>query len=192
MTRLRGLAAAHRPRRVIVGVPWLLRPATGTGRSPASRSASSYATSSTPSCPTPLVFAVLTVAAWVVWAVFMLSVLVEVVAAVRGVQAPRLAFAGPLQRSARASSQRSCSPSRSTTATVHRCGRCARGVVRRPGQRSSSTSATPTAVLRPSAGRASPPAATPDAASGGAEPAGGRRDRAPRRQRLVDRRRTPR
>lgn len=48
------------------------------------------------------VFAVLTVAAWTVWAIFAASVLVELVAGLRGRQAPHLVFAGPLQRSARA------------------------------------------------------------------------------------------
>lgn len=47
------------------------------------------------------VFAALTVAAWAVWALFGLSVITEVVAGLRGVQAPQLALAGPLQRAAR-------------------------------------------------------------------------------------------
>ena len=47
------------------------------------------------------VFVVLTVTAWVVWAVFTVSVLIESVAGLRGIQAPRLGFAGPLQRAAR-------------------------------------------------------------------------------------------
>ena len=49
-----------------------------------------------------MVFGVLTVAAWLVWAIFTLSLLVELVAAIRGVQAPHITFAGPLQRTARA------------------------------------------------------------------------------------------
>lgn len=44
------------------------------------------------------IFAVLTVAAWAVWATFTFSVLVEMSAALRGMQAPSIALAGPLQR----------------------------------------------------------------------------------------------
>jgi len=47
------------------------------------------------------VFVVLTLAAWVAWATFVAAVIVEFVAGVRGFQAPRIAFAGPFQRSAR-------------------------------------------------------------------------------------------
>ena len=48
------------------------------------------------------VFAVLTIAAWIMWAGFTATVTVELAAGLRGVQAPRIAIAGPLQRSARA------------------------------------------------------------------------------------------
>ncbi|MEI2654665.1 MAG: LysM peptidoglycan-binding domain-containing protein, partial [Microthrixaceae bacterium] len=44
---------------------------------------------------------VLTLAAWVAWATFAAAVVVEFVAGIRGIQAPRIAFAGPFQRSAR-------------------------------------------------------------------------------------------
>jgi nucleoid-associated protein YgaU len=47
------------------------------------------------------VFVVLTLAAWVAWAIFAAAVIVEFVAGIRGFQAPRIAFAGPFQRSAR-------------------------------------------------------------------------------------------
>lgn len=47
------------------------------------------------------VFTVLTLAAWVAWILFTATVVVEAAAAMRGIQAPRIAVAGPLQRSAR-------------------------------------------------------------------------------------------
>ncbi|MGE0139373.1 MAG: BTAD domain-containing putative transcriptional regulator [Ilumatobacteraceae bacterium] len=47
------------------------------------------------------VFVALTLAAWAAWAVFATSVVVEMSAALRGIQAPRLAIAGPIQRTAR-------------------------------------------------------------------------------------------
>jgi nucleoid-associated protein YgaU len=47
------------------------------------------------------VFGVLTLSAWLVWALFLLSFLVEARAALHGLQAPTLTFAGPVQRSAR-------------------------------------------------------------------------------------------
>lgn len=47
------------------------------------------------------VFVALTLAAWVAWVIFATSVVVEMSAALRGIQAPRLAIAGPIQRTAR-------------------------------------------------------------------------------------------
>lgn len=101
MTRLRGLAALIALGAVLGGIPWLLLrfgdwPITGIPTGDQLRNTLDTAvTDST-------VFAVLTVAAWTVWVVFAISVLIELVAAARGIQAPQLTFAGPLQRSARA------------------------------------------------------------------------------------------
>lgn len=100
MTRLRGLVALVGLGVLIGAVPWaLLRfgdwPINGLPSGEQLRDLGDTVVSDT------AVFAVLTVAAWLVWAVFMVSVLVEAIAAVRGVQAPRLALATPLQRSAR-------------------------------------------------------------------------------------------
>ena len=100
MTRLRGLVALLGLGFLIGVVPWaLLRfgdwPINGLPSGEQLRDLGNTVVSDT------AVFAVLTVAAWLVWTVFMVSVLVEGTAAVRGVQAPRLVLAGPLQRSAR-------------------------------------------------------------------------------------------
>lgn len=101
MTRLRGLAALVGTVAFVVGVPWLL---LRYGHWPIDHapSASELRHLIDTVVSDTMVFGVLTVAAWVVWAVFAVSLLVETAAALRGVQAPRLAFAGPLQRSARA------------------------------------------------------------------------------------------
>lgn len=101
MTRLRGLAALVGTVAFVVGVPWLLLryghwPIDHVPSVDELRDLADTVVSDT------MVFGVLTLAAWVVWAIFTVSLLVESAAAVRGVQAPRLAFAGPLQRSARA------------------------------------------------------------------------------------------
>ena len=48
------------------------------------------------------VVVVLTVAAWAAWAAFTSAVIVEAAAARRGLHAPRLGLAGPLQHAARA------------------------------------------------------------------------------------------
>jgi nucleoid-associated protein YgaU len=100
MTRLRGLVALVGLGFLIGVVPWaLLRfgdwPINGLPSGEQLRDLGDTVVSDT------AVFAVLTVAAWLVWAVFMVSVLVEGAAAARGVQAPTLVLAGPLQRSAR-------------------------------------------------------------------------------------------
>ncbi len=100
MTRLRGLVALVALAFAIGAVPWALVrfgnwPINGIPSSEQLRDLGDTVVSDT------TVFAVLTVAAWLVWAVFTVSVLVETSAALRRVQAPRLAFAGPLQRSAR-------------------------------------------------------------------------------------------
>lgn len=49
-----------------------------------------------------MLYGVLTVAAWVAWMCFAASVVVEAVAGIRGVSAPHVTLAGPLQRLARA------------------------------------------------------------------------------------------
>jgi len=100
MTRLRGTAALAVLAALVAGVPWALVqfgnwPIHGVPTGEQLRDLGDAVVSDT------AVFAVLTVAAWAVWSVFLASLLVEVVAVARGVQAPRLTFAGPVQRSAR-------------------------------------------------------------------------------------------
>jgi nucleoid-associated protein YgaU len=101
VTRLRGFAALVTTVAFVVGVPWLLVrfgswPISDVPSVDELRELLDTVVSDT------MVFGVLTVGAWIVWAGFTVSVLVESAAAVRGIQAPRLAFAGPMQRSARA------------------------------------------------------------------------------------------
>jgi len=101
MTRLRGLAALAALAVTAVGVPWALVrfgnwPIHGIPTTAQLRDLGDAVVSDT------AVFAVLTVAAWAIWATFMASVTVEAFAVARGIQAPRLSFAGPVQRSARA------------------------------------------------------------------------------------------
>lgn len=102
LTRLvRALASLAVLAVLIVGVPWLLArygnwPITGLPDRDWWDGLGDSAVSDT------TVFAVLTVAAWAVWALFVASVAVELAAGLRGVQAPHLALAGPLQRLARA------------------------------------------------------------------------------------------
>lgn len=101
MTRLRGLAALAALAVATVGVPWALVrfgnwPIHGLPTTAQLRDLGDAVVSDT------AVFAVLTVAAWAVWATLMASVTVEAFAVARGIQAPRLSFAGPVQRSARA------------------------------------------------------------------------------------------
>lgn len=99
MTRLRGLLALLVLVVAVAGVPWGLArfgdwPLDGipTGQQVGDLTDTLVSDAT--------VFAVLTVAAWLVWGLFMVSLLVEVAAAARGVRAPRVALAGPLQRSA--------------------------------------------------------------------------------------------
>lgn len=100
MTRLRGTAALALLAALVAGVPWALVqfgnwPIHGVPTGEQLHDLGDAVVSDT------AVFAVLTVAAWAVWAVFMASLLVEIAAVARGIQAPRLTFAGPVQRSAR-------------------------------------------------------------------------------------------
>lgn len=104
MTRLqalaRGLVSLAGLALTLVGVPWVL---ASYGRSPMTGTPDGgwrqWLTDSAVSDTT--VFGVLTAAAWLVWAVFAASVLVELAAGLRGVHAPHIAVAGPLQRAAR-------------------------------------------------------------------------------------------
>lgn len=100
MTRLRGFVALIVLAVLIGALPWALLqfgdwPIHGLPSAEQFRHLGDSVVSDT------AVFAVLTVAAWLVWAVFMVSVFVESTAAVRGIQAPKLVLAGPLQRWAR-------------------------------------------------------------------------------------------
>lgn len=103
MTRLRavvrGVVSFAALAALIGGVPWAL---TRWGQLPGTPSGAWWERLSDTVVSDQTVFTVLTIAAWAVWAIFTTSVLVEVVAGLRGVQAPRLGFAGPLQRGARA------------------------------------------------------------------------------------------
>jgi hypothetical protein len=83
---------------LLVGLPVLL---SSWGRLPGSPSGDWWDRLSDTAVSDTTVFVVLTVAAWVVWAIFAAAVIVEFVAGIRGFQAPRIAFAGPFQRSAR-------------------------------------------------------------------------------------------
>lgn len=100
MTRLRGLVALAALLMFVVGIPYALViygnwPFTGLPNSGRLHDLTDTVVSDS------TVFAVLTIAAWMVWAAFTASVLVELGATIRGIQAPRVAFAGPMQRSAR-------------------------------------------------------------------------------------------
>lgn len=101
MTRVRafvhGLASLAALAVLVGGVPWAL---ARWGRLPDTSDGWRQLTDSAVSDTT--VFAVLTVAAWAAWAIFAASVAVETVAGLRGVRAPHLSVAGPLQRVARA------------------------------------------------------------------------------------------
>ena len=92
VTSLAALAA------LLVGLPVLL---SSWGRLPGSPSGDWWDRLSDTAVSDTTVFVVLTVAAWVAWATFAAAVVVEFVAGIRGFQAPRIAFAGPIQRSAR-------------------------------------------------------------------------------------------
>lgn len=100
MNRLRGLAALAALATVVIGVPWALWqhghwPITGVPTADQVRDLGDHIVSDT------AVFGVLTVAAWAVWALFLRTLLVEIVAAARGMQAPRVALGGPLQGASR-------------------------------------------------------------------------------------------
>ena len=97
MNRVRGLAALAALCAVIGAVPWAL---VRFGRWPVTGLPSGQQLRALPDAlvTDTAVFAVLTLAAWIVWATFLASTAVEMLAAARGVQAPRLAFAGPMQR----------------------------------------------------------------------------------------------
>lgn len=94
----RGVASLAALAALLVGVPVLL---ASWGRLPGSPSGDWWDRLSDTAVSDTTVFVVLTVAAWVAWATFAAAVVVEFVAGIRGFQAPRIAFAGPFQRSAR-------------------------------------------------------------------------------------------
>jgi nucleoid-associated protein YgaU len=100
MTRLRGLLAIGVLAGILGGLPWALVrfgnwPISGMPTGDQLRDLGDAVVSDT------AVFGVLTLAAWLVWALFVASFLVEARAAFQGVQAPRIAIAGPAQRAAR-------------------------------------------------------------------------------------------
>lgn len=100
MTRLRGLLAIGVVVGILGGLPWALVrfgnwPISGMPTSEQMRDLGDAVVSDT------AVFGVLTLAAWLVWTLFVASFLVEARAAFHGVQAPRIAIAGPAQRAAR-------------------------------------------------------------------------------------------
>jgi nucleoid-associated protein YgaU len=94
----RGVASLAALAALLVGLPVLL---SSWGRLPGSPSGDWWDRLSDTAVSDTTVFVVLTVAAWVAWATFAAAVVVEFVAGIRGLQAPRIAFAGPFQRSAR-------------------------------------------------------------------------------------------
>ncbi len=102
MTRLRalirGVASLAALAALLIGLPLLL---SSWGRLPGSPSTDWWDRLSDTAVSDTTVFVVLTLAAWVAWATFAAAVVVEFVAGIRGIQAPRIAFAGPFQRSAR-------------------------------------------------------------------------------------------
>lgn len=92
LTSLAGLAV------LLAGVPWaLLR----RGRLPEIRFDGWWMQLTDSVVSDSTVFVVFTVAAWFAWAIFAASVIVETVAGLRGVGAPRITGAGPLQLLAR-------------------------------------------------------------------------------------------
>ena len=94
----RGVASLAALAALLVGLPVLL---SSWGRLPGSPSGDWWDRLSDTAVSDTTVFVVLTLAAWVAWATFAAAVVVEFVAGIRGLQAPRIAFAGPFQRSAR-------------------------------------------------------------------------------------------
>lgn len=100
MTRVRALLALASLTTALGGIPWALAaygrwPISGWPSGDQLRDLGDTVVSDT------AVFSVLTVAAWAVWLLFVISFLVETRAALRGLQAPPLALAGPVQRTAR-------------------------------------------------------------------------------------------
>lgn len=100
MTRVRALLAFLSLTAGLGGLPWALArfgrwPISGWPSTEQLRNLGDAVVSDT------VVFGVLTLAAWAVWVLFVASFLIEAKAAARGVQAPSLAFAGPVQRAAR-------------------------------------------------------------------------------------------
>ncbi|MBK6671910.1 MAG: hypothetical protein IPG46_20565 [Actinobacteria bacterium] len=94
----RGVASLAALAALLAGLPVLL---SSWGRLPGSPSADWWDRLSDTAVSDTTVFVVLTLAAWIAWATFAAAVVVEFVAGIRGFQAPRIAFAGPFQRSAR-------------------------------------------------------------------------------------------
>ncbi len=94
----RGVASLAALAALLVGLPVLL---SSWGRLPGSPSGDWWDRLSDTAVSDTTVFVVLTLAAWVAWATFAAAVVIEFVAGIRGIQAPRIAFAGPFQRSAR-------------------------------------------------------------------------------------------
>ncbi|HAP77601.1 MAG TPA: hypothetical protein DCR14_16170 [Acidimicrobiaceae bacterium] len=95
---IRGVASLAALAALLVGLPVLL---SSWGRLPGSPSGDWWDRLRDTAVSDTTVFVVLTLAAWVAWATFATAVVVEFVAGIRGFQAPRIAFAGPFQRSAR-------------------------------------------------------------------------------------------
>ncbi|MFP5328406.1 MAG: LysM peptidoglycan-binding domain-containing protein, partial [Acidimicrobiia bacterium] len=100
MTRLRALLAVGALTGILGGLPCALVrfghwPISGMPTSEQLRDLGDAVVSDT------AVFGALTLAAWLVWTLFVVSFLVESRAAFQGVQAPRIAIAGPAQRAAR-------------------------------------------------------------------------------------------
>lgn len=100
MTRVRAALALGALVAVLGGMPWLLArfgewPISGWPTERQLRDLDEAVVSDT------AVFGVLTLAAWAVWLLFVVSFLVETRATLRGLQAPSIALAGPVQRAAR-------------------------------------------------------------------------------------------
>ncbi len=97
MNRIRGLFALLALVALLGGVPWLLLhygnwPITGMPDAEwLNRLTNTVLSDST-------IFSALTVGAWLVWGIFAISVLIEMGAALRGMEAPKLSLGGPLQR----------------------------------------------------------------------------------------------
>ncbi|HWL41773.1 MAG TPA: BTAD domain-containing putative transcriptional regulator [Ilumatobacter sp.] len=95
---VRGLVSLTVLAVIVAGLPWAL---VRWGELPGTPNADWWDRLGDGAMSDSTVFVVLTLAAWSAWAVFTISVVVETIAGLRGVHAPRLAFAGPLQHTAR-------------------------------------------------------------------------------------------